>query len=397
MASLLPSLAIVAVEPDGLPTEFASHYAPPRLRSRSHRSLSGKHGSRRRLRLHSDVSHQRRPKIILVESQGKHKQGGDKQKAEKDNVLAKVEEERVSPPSIDPPSTKRHAAVSPTRTSSRRGFFRKSSSTSNSGRFRLFTGGRKTSAEKVITHRKKNPSDGVSEAPLQGQHSPSYNSQTKGQGSPSLLLGKDDIMVDDVVRFPKGDDVSRGRMSRMSSLSGSLATRSVSGRSYGTSASRRSKRSSTARLIRPPILKNNFSEEVVEENDLSEEVVVDDDDATQEISSSNTDEDDDNESQQDEEVNWLAGDRTTISSVGGGGRSQAGVDSIIGDPTEVCGMLQDVMYRDFRNFLSGLANPGQIGYRQFPGNDSGPAVEFTRSNDDATSADGYSLGTIESS
>ena len=397
MASLLPSLAIVAIEPNGLPEEFASHYAPPRLRTRPRRSLSNKlGGNRRRLRLHSGVSHQQ-PKIILVDSQEQDKQEEDDDDVaeEQDLVRVEVEEERVPPPPpIDPPSPEHPITVSTTRTSSsRRGFFRKSSSASSSGRFRLFTGGRKSSVEKVITHRKRNPADGVTVSTSMTK-SPSYKS-TSGQGSAALLLAEDDIMVDDVVCFPKGDDFfdkrstasSRGRSS---SLSGSMANRSVSGRSYGTSGSRRSKRSTTARLIRVPVLKNDFSDD--DDDDGLSGDIVDKDDATQESRPSSANDDDDDggeESRQDEEMNWLAGDRTTISSVGGGGRSHAGVDSIIGDPTEVCGLLEEVMYRDFRNFLSGLSNPHNrlIGYQEFPGTGCGPVVEFTRSNE-TTSVDG---------
>ena len=361
MASFLPSLSIVAVDTNGLPQEFSNH-RPTRRRSRTPRRRST--ASRTRSLTPSSSRHRRRsempqkPRVVIVEPE----------REEELLVTSEVvkEEREEAPPAQEenPPAEEASATakISPPpppmpTTSMRRSFLSRKSSSASSGRFSVF---KNRKAEKVITHKVKKeevrPKVPVA-VPLVVTRTPSIPSPEEEE-TPLL---PETVIEDEVVYFPEEQDAFFDKTPQVTITSGptsSIASRSHSNRSYATSTSRRSRRSggSGSRLIKAPTVLEDTS----------------DDDSCR----SN-----DDETRQDEEIRWLAGrsDRTTISSVGG--RSHAGVDSVIADPTEMCALLQDVMYRDFRNFWSNLyPSSGQIGYREMSGMDCAPVVEYTRSD-----------------
>lgn len=426
MAPNSSSLSIVAIEPNGLPQHFSQQRRPramnptrPSLsfaRSKSNRSKSI-NSSRRRRRSSSKSHHP--SKFTILESETND---------EEDLLLFdQVSDEREPPPAPEyrPLEEERSMATArsnmTTASSARRGFFSRQLSSASSVRFGVFKG-RKW--EKIVTERKtRNDADdnkarfspspnlaSSSSHKLTGQRSvpklPIHSPSHKSTRQRSAAMSQDPLLGEDVVCFHgelQGDYLGKRRatapvpMTRAitnrstanystanystanrSVSNRSFANRSLSNRSYTTSASRRSRRSSS-NLIRAPYLKG-----ISDDDDDNEEDDDDDDDTSGqgELFALPSDED---ESRQDEEIRWLVdgrSDRSLISSVGGGSLSRAGVESVIGDPTEVCGLLQDVMYRDFRKFVLGCKEgTGIIGYQDIMKADWSPVLDYAHSGE----------------
>ena len=326
--------------------------------------------------------------------------------------VGQVSDEREPPPAPEYPLTGCTRSTITTASSTRRGFFSRQLSNVSSGRFRVFKGRKWDKVEETHPNTRKAEDDvkatRFSAAPNLGR-SPSYKSS--GQRSVPVLVHKssykstsqrsaavvqDPLLGEDVVCFHEelhgGYVDKRGltppvpmttrsitnRSTANRSVSNrSFANRSVSNRSYATSASRRSRRA-TRNLIRAPYLEDIYDDEHDDDDDDED----DDASAKGELFSLPSDE---GESRQDEEIRWLVAgrsDRSMISSVGGGSISRAGVESVIADPTEICGLLQEVMYRDFRKFVLGCKEgTGIIGYRDIMKADCSPILDYAHSGD----------------
>ena len=144
-----------------------------------------------------------------------------------------------------------------------------------------------------------------------------------------ILSGKSNVKKIRDKNNSKVDSRSRS----LNSSGNSLANRSYSSNSFASM----SRHTQPPRFIETPLLSDDASVESPSDPDASQF-----DDSCL-------------ESRNDEEIRWMTrghrSDYTTtgISTIDGG--SMLGVDSPIADPTAICGLIQDAMYRDLRNFF----------------------------------------------
>uniref|UniRef100_A0A7S3P719 Uncharacterized protein n=1 Tax=Amphora coffeiformis TaxID=265554 RepID=A0A7S3P719_9STRA len=373
MASVIPSMAIVAVDKNGLPPEFSSSSSQMTRRMKSRQSHSN--GRRRpsapapRRRTSTPTTSTRRngrPSLAMyghpvTQNQPRARDvfvAAAEEKDDKEERNATAEEERASPPTGEAsPEQLVKVKYAPKQQQQQqfRGFlsFGRSKNTSQSKR-KVKTcnvktiGGKKEEdvLEELSTSVKiggesstvSQSSGSTKQHSQQPQENASIHEPTRNQSNTSStrqpseeythstdgknIFGDKEKEHSPVLYLLSGkSNVKKIREIPILTTNNSL-TGSISNRSLGTYTKPKPRR-----LIQPPNLDDLF----------------DDDSSVDDSVAGNRGD--------NGEIEWIAGahrdDRTTsgISTVNGNG-SFLGVDSVIGDPTAICGLLIDVVYRD---------------------------------------------------